>query len=381
MSPYRKPGELTWYLTLPTGDKARPYLRPTSMTRDEATAKAMQAMLDLFGARGRRWLWIRDAIIARRVSVPQVYDAYLTDTLDVLQAQLTDRDLRPELAGWEQGLVRALRDGTLAAETVRKYRAQVAVLTGEGPWWKSTVTAPALKALLDGLPGSGTNRRRHAAAWTSLLDHCVEAGALEANPLRTLKLPKSNRTRERHAEWAHVERLLHALPAGVHRALAALRHGGGFEMQAALRTTRRDIVDVQQHVVWAHGAKTDSRDRQAVVLDDGCWEIFWEYVRAGGFLPDAPLFPVSARAHARAQAAAAETLRAEGVPIREDYTLHAARHSFAVEMVRRGYELKLISQILGHGSERTAQLIYAKYRPRTEDLVRSAERTRGRKTS
>lgn len=377
MSPYRKKGELTWVLTVVTGDPACPYKRLSSGTRDKPTAEQMQAMLDLFGERGKRWLWIRDAILAKRIRIPEVYDAYVAGRLEDLQERLADVDLWPVYQDWLRELARQRASGTLAEETVRKYTQQSAVLVGpQGPWWRSTLTAPHLKQRLEAVPGSGTNRRRHAAAWTSLLEYVVGRGHLEGNPLRTFKLPKSNKTRLRYAEWPHVVRLLHAMPPGVHQALAAIRHGAGLEMQAALRMRRAD-VDLGTKVVWAHGAKTDHRDRQTIVLDDDCWALFADYVRGGGFLPDAPLFPVTAAAHGAVQREACTQLRADGIDIRAGYTLHAARHSFAVEMVRRGYGLKLISVNLGHANERLCQQLYAKFEVRTEDLLQSARRAQG----
>ena len=56
----------------------------------------------------------------------------------------------------------------------------------------------------------------------------------------------------------------------------------------------------------------------------------------------------------------------------------ALRHSFAVEMVKRGYELKLIATILGHADERLVQQLHGKFQPRAEDLIRSARGRRGR---
>jgi site-specific recombinase XerC len=375
MSPYRKQGERTWYLTLATGDAARPWYRMSSGTRDRATAEQMQKMLDLLGVRGRRELWVRDALVARRVHVGTVYDAYVSGTLEALKAQLADVDLAPALDPWVATLRARVTDGTFAEESFRKYVAQVRALVGAA-LFRTAVTGPALKARLDALPGSGTSRRRHAAAWMSFLDYCVETGLLIANPLRAVKLPKENRTRERYAEWPHVLRLLHALPEGVHRALAAIRHGAGLEMQAALAMRRRD-VDLETRVVWAHGRKTSHRDRQAIVLDDACWGIFAAYVRSAGLMPEAEIFPVTHKEHERAQRAAAAVVRTDGVPLRAGYTLHDARHSFAVEMVRRGHEAKLLSANLGHANEALLIKRYGKHRPRAEDLVRAAKRAGG----
>ncbi len=379
MMAYRKLPGGTYYLNLATGDPKRPYVRPTSGTRDKPTADQMQAMLDLVGARGKRWHWIRDAIVAKRLKVAVLFDHYVAGTLDELRDMLSDVDLRPLVTAWEQELERSVRDGTLAAETVRKYKEQVRVLVGvKEPVWRSLVTAPALKAALDEVKGSGTNRRRHAAAWTSLFDYCVEHGKLEANPLRTMKLPKSNKHRERYAEWPVAMRLIQAMPAGMHRALAAIRHGAGLEMTAALAMHRRDVVDVDERIVWAHGTKNTNRDRQAPCLDEECWRIFWDYVSSGGFLPDARLFPITSRVHGDAQEAAHAALVAKGVPIRTPYRLHDSRSTYAVEMLRRGFDPKLIAQSgLGHANERLLLTHYGKYRQTTADIVASKRRQAG----
>ena len=63
-------------------------------------------------------------------------------------------------------------------------------------------------------PGSTSDRTPKPASVVprSFLDYLVEHGMLEANPLRAIKLPKSNRARERWLDWPTVLRLLHAIP-------------------------------------------------------------------------------------------------------------------------------------------------------------------------
>lgn len=376
MTPYRKPDRRVFNIVVATNDPAQPYIRPSTGTRDRATALAMEQMFRHLGKRGTRTHWVIDAVVQRRLTVGAIYDAYVSGTLEALRASLDDVDLAPLALTWRAQLDAQVADGTFATETRRKYVAQVGVLVAGGVR-RSHITGPTLKARLMAVPGSGTNRRHHAAAWTSFLDFCVEAGQLETNPLRALKLPKSNRVQERWAEWPHVLRLLHAMPAGLHRALAAVRHGAGMEMQAALAMTRRD-VDLDTRIVWAHGRKNTYRDRQALVMDDTCWDVFAAYVRNGGFLPDALLFPIPPRAHHAAQHAACATLRAEGIPIRAGYTLHNARSSFAVEMLKRGEEPETIRRNMGLASMALLLQRYGKYRPRLEDVTRAATRRAAR---
>ncbi|MHB1297329.1 MAG: tyrosine-type recombinase/integrase [Gemmatimonadaceae bacterium] len=377
MTPYQKKDQKTWTITVATGDRdpKKAFIRLTSATRDWDTAIAMERMLETIGARGKRWNWVTEAIVARRVTLPTVYDHYVSGTLDTLQELLADRDLRPLVDSWLAELDAAVADGTMSAETVRKYRAQALVLVGEkGPVWRSALTAPAVKEKLAAVGGSGTNRRRHAAAWKSVLAHQVEYGALEVNPIKLLTLPKSNRSRERWLPWPTVRRILNATPAGEHRAITALRHSG-FEMQAIEALHRRDVEDMKNRIIWAHGRKNTSRDRQVIILDDEMWAVIAAYLKDGAFTPDAKLFTVTKRAHADVMVEVyAQLAEKEDLVIPAWYTLHASRHSFAVEMIKRGHELKLISAIEGHADERLLQQLYGKYQPKAEDLIRSARR-------
>jgi integrase len=54
--------------------------------------------------------------------------------------------------------------------------------------------------------------------------------------------------------------------------------------------------------------------------------------------------------------------------------LHEARHSFATSLVRAGYDVKLVSEWIGHAQASTTLNIYAKHRGRTGDAYKLAER-------
>jgi site-specific recombinase XerC len=372
MTPYRKKGGRTYYLSLPLSDGS--YLRPTSGTRDRDMAEAMQAMLTKLARRGSRSWDLVDAIAQRRLSVAQVYDYYVSDRLEELRATLSDVDLAPAIDAWELRITKEL-----AAETVRKYSAEVASIFPRGedeqrlPVMRSVVTRAWLKTKLAAVKGSNTNRRRYGAAWLSVLDDVVEAGLLERNPMRELTLPASNPSKVPHLTHAVVLQLLELIPDGVHRALSALRHGAGVEMQAALATRRRDIVDVDARIVWAHGSKNAHRDRQ-VRVESTEWALFYKYVRAGGFLPDAELFPVTIKEHRQVEKDALAALKAKGALVPESYTLHACRHSYAVEMMRQGRDPVLIANNLGHANTALVLMLYGKFRPTITDIKRAAAR-------
>jgi site-specific recombinase XerC len=384
MTPYRKQGKRNWLITVTTRDGQ--YVRRTTSTRDKQTAVAIERAIDTLGARGKRDWELIDAVVANRLLPAVLYDHYLRGTLDSLRARLADVDLSVGLPRWAERITREL-----AAETSRKYIQEVQklfplaededgqLLETYAPAWRSTVTPAWLKAQLADIAGSNTNRRRYAAAWISALDDLKEQGLLDTNPMRDVSLPPSNPAKELHIPWPDALQLIDLMPAGMHRALCALRHGAGVEMQAALRTRRRDIVSVEDRVVWAHGAKNDHRDRQVILAAD-CWGVFWDYVKRAGLLPDALLFPVRTRDHQDAQDAALYVLRLKGATyLPAKYTLHSCRHTYAVHGMEEGWDPVLIANNEGHANTSMVLTKYGKYRPTIKQLVRADQRAGGSK--
>jgi integrase len=183
--------------------------------------------------------------------------------------------------------------------------------------------------------------------------------------------------RERIDRFRDVLRYIDAMPDGLHRALAAVREGAGLEISAALAMRRSDVVDEENRIVWAHGDKNDYRDRQ-VIIERWAWKRFWSYVKAGGFHPDALLFPVTDVQHREVHTEVCADLRARGFDIPKRYTPHCCRNTFAVRNIKRGVDLWVVSNNLGHADTTTVQKLYGKFRPKLTDLVRvQRERAQG----
>jgi site-specific recombinase XerC len=380
VTPFRKKTSRCWFVTITT--KERTHLRRSSETRDFDTAVAMQDMLTALSRRGSRQWDVIDAIVERRVAIADVYDHY-PDRLDELRDKLKDVDLAPAVDRWEKGLDVRVKSGRLAESTATHYRRQVAWLFPKDdagarlPVLRSTVTRAWLVEKLAEVPGSGTSKRRHAAAWSSCFTALVEAGALERNPLDDVTLPKNNKTRRpRIDRLDDVIRFVTSFPFGPHRAAAAFREGAGIELQAMVATRRRDIVDEAHRVVWAHGEKNEHRDRQ-VIVDEWAWAILMEYVRATPMHPDAPLFPgVSGKSHRALCYKVRDQLRAQGVAIPEGYKPHHCRNTYAVRGLKAGRDPVLLSNNLGHADTSELLRLYGKHRPAVTDLVRADQRTR-----
>jgi site-specific recombinase XerD len=382
MTPYLKQGEKTFYLTIPRGDGT--YFRTSSGTRDRETAIAMEAMVELIGPRGQRMHWLTDAILSKRLKVSVVFDHYMAGTLLSLEAMLNDVDVSAGVAAWVDRVSKEH-----APETVRKYVQQIERIfprdieqwqgkrTRRGAWqpvMRSTLTGPWLKEQLAAVQGSNTNRRRHGTAWTLVLEDLKEQGILRANPMRELTLPPSNKSKTPHISMDEAEQLVARMPAGPHRALAALRHGAGVEMQAALATRRRDIVDEIERIIWAHGEKNTSRDRQ-VIVEPWAWTILMAYVKSAKLMPNALLFPVRHREHGKMHDAAVAALLVQGITVPKGYTLHAACHTFCVDGMKRGRDAVLLANNRGHSSTAMVNKLYGKFRPTMVDIIRADRRT------
>jgi integrase len=67
-------------------------------------------------------------------------------------------------------------------------------------------------------------------------------------------------------------------------------------------------------------------------------------------------------------------LQAKGANVPRGYTLHACRHSYALEMMRQGRDPVLIANNLGHANTTLVLSLYGKFRPTVTDIVRAAKR-------
>ncbi len=385
MTPFKKKTSKCWFITVTT--KERTYVRLSSGTRDLETAEAMQDMLTALSRRGSRQWDIIDAIVERRVKMERVFDFY-PDRLEELRGELrtaaeesADEDLAPAIDAWDAELTVREKAGDLATETVKHYRRQANWLFPKDddgnrlPVRASTLTSAFFKAKLAEVPGSSTNKRRHVAGWNSLLASLVEAGKLERNPLDGVKKPANNKTkRPRIERLEDVIRFVNTFPAGPHRAAAAFQEGAGVEIQAVLNTRRRDIVDVANRVMWAHGEKNEHRDRQ-VIVDAWAFEIIMAYVKATPMHADAPLFgAITEDTHRARWYETRDALIAKGVPIPPNYKMHSCRNTFAVRGLKTGRDPVLLSSNLGHADTSELLRLYGKHRPAITDLVRADQR-------
>ncbi len=87
---YRRKHRKTSDVAVPTRTG---WIKRSTGTSDRATARAMERMLAQLGPYGARAWDLIDPIVAKRLSLGALFDAYRNDDLDALRARLTDVDL------------------------------------------------------------------------------------------------------------------------------------------------------------------------------------------------------------------------------------------------------------------------------------------------
>jgi integrase len=121
----------------------------------------------------------------------------------------------------------------------------------------------------------------------------------------------------------------------------------------ALALRKRDLIP-DRRAVRAPGTKNANRDRVARVRAFA-WPAVEAHVK--DLLPNAKLFDGVTYAHARtAHVAACRAAEIGG------YTLHSARHTFAVQLLQEGVPGALIASNFGHKDNSMVQTCYGRYK-------------------
>lgn len=313
----------------------------TCETTDEATAGNMDAMLDLM-VRRRQWKAV-DAIVAQRLTLAKVYDAYEVGELDELLQGLDDADLDPLVTEWDGKGSRAQSD---------KYVAQVRLFIPAGVLFPaSQFTRKKISQFLAGLAVSNATKNRYRAALAQFAAWLVEREVLAHNPLKDVRGYGVKRQAKVIYEPHQVRALVEA-QSGNARVLGALFAGTGVEWGAAEAVTRRDI-DLDNRLVYAKGTKNQYRNRWVEVSEDWAWEIIEAAARS--LTPSARLVEISEKVALKNHEAARVLLQLPKV----QQPLHGHRSHFTVMHLRRGSDHQWIKNQLGHAPNST--LLYTTY--------------------
>jgi integrase len=329
-------------------------VRVSTGTANMRTARAIEAMIAQLQDRAE--FDLLDAVIERRRTLLDLYSEYRNDpALADARAALDELDLSPLVGQWY---------GTLVKRNVRSaddYVRQVRKLIPAGvPFPRSDFRRKTISEFLASLPVSGSTRNRYKAAFRQFGAWLVEREVLDHNPVVDVRGAKENPGRVVWYSREELKLLLDHLEQP-YRAYEAIMAATGMETQAVLRLRRRD-VDLVAGTIRAHGSKNEHRNRTVRITEAWAIPAIAEYVR--DFLPDAPLFTFNARTardHHKAACKAAKLALS---------TLHDHRHSYAVNALRRGVPLHIVSAQLGHSNTSLVQKRYGRFVPNEADYER-----------
>lgn len=328
-------------ISVPTLDG--PVLRSTG-TPDADTAADYGAMVQAL-ARKARW-WALQAIADDRIKLKTLYAHYVADTLDALKEALEDVDLATHFPGWVKWQHAHNRtDSREPEENLRRVRTLLG-LGAADRFPRSALTKGRVAQAVAALDVATATRRHYFYALSSFVRYLLEIDVLEANPIAGVRRPKKG-PRRRRWEPLPVCRTIVDAHAEPYRTLSALIHATGAELSAALAMRLADLdLDLAEcHVPGTKhvAGRVNKRDRYHVQIERWALSDLRRHIKARGLMGTVPLFAGMNRDTAHRQHVDACT--AVGV---QDYTIHDARHSWAVRHIQAGASWEAVADQLGN---------------------------------
>lgn len=290
----------------------------------------------------------------------------------------------------------------LAANTVTAYRRDLADLiefldefTGAEQWGWADIDRRALRSFLGWLSRRGISRRssaRKLSAVRSFLCFLHLEAEIDANPARTLRAPRGDRSLPGHLTPADVRRLFDAAElraakntlAGTRDlAILELLYGSGLRLSELHALDRADLDLIGEQVkVTGKGRK-----ERIVPLTGAAMRAVRRYEprRAEAMAADSTSAGARARSDRDAllvsttgrrlskraiQNAVHRLLDAAGRG--DELGVHALRHTFATHLLDAGADLMAVKELLGHASLSTTQIYTHTSKERLKRVYRDA---------
>ena len=176
------------------------------------------------------------------------------------------------------------------------------------------------------------------------------------NPMRTVKAPKAETSRERHF-WTpeQIDAILDAAPSPKHRTFWALMAFAGLRRNEARAVRPADIRDGHLHLTGkgAKYARVPVSNRLRAELD-----------RLGGWPEDQPYIGTNMSEHVLRNACKRIKHPFEGKP-----HFHRFRHSFGTNLLRAGATITEVQRLMRHSNVQLTLAVYSHLLP--EDLARA----------
>lgn len=302
----------------------------TTGSRDRVSALEVEAFAQRLRDR-KQWAVI-DALISKRITLSDAYDAHEAGSLDALMLDLATPDLDQLVERWEDQGANA------------KYVKQVRRMIPEGePFPASRFTRKAVSSHIGSLPFSNSTKNRHRVAISQFARWLVERDVIESNIVRDVAGRTENEARDVWYTWKDARTLVSKLE-GEQQVLEALMAGTGVEWQVCERLVRRDI-DLAARTVRAKGYKNKYRNR--VVRITEAWTIPYLTRHLKHMMPNARVFTLN---HDRTLDEHHRVVKLLGF---EDSTLHDWRHTYTENNYQAGMKIRAIKKQLGHAPNST----------------------------
>ncbi len=338
-------------------------------------AHDVERVVDLWrGRKGKRYerLDVLDALIEKRVTLVEAYEAHHDGTLDVLLGAHPKLapivDLAPELAAF----VTAKQKGKGAGQA-ETYRKQLLVLYPEGELTLANFNRKELWSRLAALEVDAPTRNRYRTAASQFAKHLVMAEILERNFVREIEGYGENDPRVVYYEIDDARRLIGGL-AQPYAAIAALALGFCAEWGAIDRGLVGDLSLATDPVTArVRGTKRAWRDRTVPLVPELAWTLDFIRPALEGKLPAAPIIdgvPEWRAIRIQRQTAASLKIVAVGEAEFGPHSLHDWRHTHAVALLRWGYAEQIVAEHEGHKNTTLVRERYGRFKPTRHDYAK-----------
>lgn len=167
--------------------------------------------------------------------------------------------------------------------------------------------------------------------------------------------PRSGRKLPEVLSRKEVARLLARVGNPKHRAIVMLMYSAGLRVSEVVRLRPEDL-DVDRGLIRVRDGK--GRKDRAALLAARALEAVQVYREAFPHEPGPWLFPGARKGrHLTTRSVQRVVTRAaRAADLRKKVTAHTLRHSFATHLLESGTNLRIIQELLGHGSSRTTDI-------------------------
>jgi integrase len=343
----------------------RPWVRRSPETRDPATVRRMQAMVQELGRRGVGAWDLLERVTSHQWSLLELYERYARHRgdLDAIRREADDRAIADLVPGYLAHVRANTRPGS---DTADHYEVYLEALQASGFAHVSDLTTPRLSRWLNARAGAAGTRRKYAAGISGFCRWLILEELLAVNPMREVQKPKLTAPRISFLPEPVFRGIIDAMPSP-YRELSAFIHGTGLDVSAAL-AIEVGAIDLATWGVTHIRPKTERV--HSLLISDWARPAVRELVR--GKLPLARIGDgISRWALSDAHRDAAKAKGHAG------YQLRHARHSWTVRFLRLGGTPAQAAEQLGHNDGGVLVLTrYGRYVPSLAERQAVEDRAR-----